>query len=149
VERCPNRDQRVISRSSCPYCCHFIALVFTSTSLSRVWVANVRPAVVLFYNPALLVHANFPPSVLCRTTAPTEHHLYLIVLASGSHLLSPFPTIITRRCLFSLSSPLALALGLIVCAYYFFRFLTPFVVYIFYPTLFPYLCLYSPLTFVP
>jgi hypothetical protein len=40
---------------SCPYCYPFIALVFGSTSLSRVWVANVRPAVVLFYNLALLV----------------------------------------------------------------------------------------------
>ena len=75
---------------------------FTSTSLPRVWVANGRPAVVLFYNLALLVLLLILiPSVLCRTTAPTEHHLYLIVSASGSHLFCVFPLSSPRRCLFS------------------------------------------------
>lgn len=67
------------------------------TPLSSVWVANVRPAVVLFYDPALLVlRLIWLPSVLCRTTTATEHHLYLIV-SQSLDLISclRFPTIIT------------------------------------------------------
>lgn len=86
---------------------------------------------------------NFVPLCLCRTTAPTEHHLYLIVPVSGSHLVFAFsyhhhPSLCVQ-------SRFPLALGFIVCAYYFSLSLTPSIVYIFYPTLVPSLCLYSPL----
>jgi hypothetical protein len=111
ISRTPHRDLSLLLS--------FIALVFASAShpLSCVWVANVRPAVVLFYNPALLVlRLIWFPSVLCRTAAPTEHHLYLIVPASGSHLVSAFsyyhhPVIVCSV------SPCS---RFIVCAYYFF-----------------------------
>lgn len=117
--------------------------MFASASLSRVWVTNVRPAVVLFYNLALLVlRLILIPTVLCRTTAPTEHHLYLMVPASGSHLVSTFSHYRRPVVVHPVSS--SLALDFIVCAYYFPPFLTLLVVYIFHPTLFPSLCLYSP-----
>ena len=77
MERRPHRDQRMILRyltAFCPYCYPFPPLFFFPISLSRVWVANVHPAVVLFYYPALLVLLIIlsPSSVLYRTTAPTN-----------------------------------------------------------------------------
>jgi hypothetical protein len=86
--------------------------------------------------------SNFFPSLLCRTTAPTEHHLYLLVPASGFHLVPAF-SYYHHSVVVCLASS-SLALGFIVCAYYFFVF-DPFRLYIFYPTLSPSLCSYSPL----
>ena len=82
-----------------------------------------------------------PPSVLYRTAAPTKRHLYLIVSytpVSGPHLVSPFSYHHYPVAVCSAS----LALAPIVCAYYFLP-LTPFVVYIFYPT-FPFSSVYIP-----
>jgi len=109
---------------------------------------NVRPVVVLFYNLALLVlRLILFPSVLCRTTAPTEHHLYLLVPVSGSHLVSTFFYYHRPVFVFSLVLSCSRFYRMCILLFLFLSFLTPSVVYIFYPTLFPSLCLYSPLTF--
>jgi hypothetical protein len=56
VERCPHRDHGLILRYS-----HRVLSLFLSFRRSgffppsRVWVTSVRPAVVLFYDPTLLV----------------------------------------------------------------------------------------------
>ena len=86
-------------------CCHFLALFFVS--LSRVWVANVRPAVVLFYNLALLV-LRLICSHLCFMLDDGTHrpHLYLIVLHTPPLRIS------SRVCVFLPSLPYRCVFGL-------------------------------------
>jgi len=128
----------------CPVPTAILSPLWFFSFLSRVWVASVRPAVVLFYNLALfMLRLICPLSVLCRTTASTD----LIYISSspytpvsGSHLVSAFsyhhyPVAVCVR--FS-----SLALDLIVCPYYSSSF-EPFrSVYIFCPSFL--LCLYCP-----
>ena len=110
----------------CPYCCLFVTLVFASISLSHVYgFERSSGCCVILRSRFIDATSNFvPPSVLCRTTALTEHHLYLIVPAPGSHLLSAFSHYHHPVVVCSASS--SLALGFIVCAYYFFFFFGPF-----------------------
>jgi len=132
--------------ASCPYCYHFLALFFVP--LSPVWVANVRPAVVLFYDLALLVLRLICPH-LCFMPDDGTHqpHLYLIVsitppsldLISSAFSYHHYPVAVCSA---------SLALAPIVCSYYFLP-LTLFVVYIFYSTFLLLFCLYSPLDRCP
>ena len=91
------------------------------SSLPRVWVASVRPAVVLFYDPPLFVLRLICP-LLCFMPDGGIYrpHLYLIVSIHPSLWISSrvcvFLSSLPRCCVFGVS-PLALAL--IVCAYYF------------------------------
>jgi len=122
----------------------FPALVFL-LPLSRVWVASVRPAVVLFYNLALFVLRLICP-LLCfmPDDGINRPHLYLIVSIHPSLWISSclyvFLPSLPRCCVCSVLS--SLALDPIVCPYYSSAF-EPFrSVYIFYPSFL--LCLYCP-----
>lgn len=126
----------------------FLSLWFCLHFLSVVWVANVRPAVVLFYNPALLVLRLIFPCFM--PDDGTRHHLYLIapyVPVSGSHLVSAFPYYHHPVVVCSALSSLALAH--IVCAYYFFCPVPFHCVYFFIEPFFPSSVYIPPLTFVP
>lgn len=153
MERCSHRDHRVILRYSRRILSLLLSLPRSVFSpFSRVWVANVRPAVVLFYDLALLVLLLIcsPPLCLIPDNGARQRHLYLIVSTHPSLWISSrlrFPIISTPSlCVRPLSSSLALAP--IVCAYYLLL-LTPFVVCIFfYPSFLLLFCLYSSLTVV-
>lgn len=126
------------------------SLCFLSLSLSPVWVAGVRPAVVLFYNPALFVLRLICPPLLCFMPDAGTHqpHLYLIVSiptpVPGSHLVSTFsyhhyPVAVCPVPLLSCSRSYRM------CILFRLRILNLFDVYIFYLTFLLPLCLYSPL----
>jgi hypothetical protein len=80
---------------------------FSSLSLSRVWVASVRPAVVLFYDPALFVLRLICP-LLCFMPDDGTHqpHLYLIISIHPSLWIS------TRVCVSLPSLPRCCVFGL-------------------------------------
>ena len=147
MERCPHRDQRVILWYSHRVLSLLLSFPRSGFSLSISCMGHERSSgcCVILRSRSIGATSNFVPPPLFyagRRRPPTSlisHSLHTPV--SGSHLLSAFSYhhYIVAVCLASLSSSLALAL--IVCAYYFLP-LTPFVVYISYPTFL--LCLYSP-----
>ena len=108
------RPVTTIVRSSL---CFFLPL----SSLSRVWVANVRPAVVLFYDLALLMLPLIPLCFMPDDGTPslTSFISHSLHTPQSPDLISclRFPIItIPSLCVRPLVS---LALALIVCAYYF------------------------------
>jgi len=102
--------------------------------LSRVWVLNVRPAVVLFYNLALLVlRLICSPPFYAGQLPPSSfisHNLHTPGLWI-SFRVCVFLLLLPRRCVFSLV--LSCSRSYHMCILLFFSPFPPFVVYIFYP----------------
>jgi len=107
---------------SCPYCYPLLALFFP-LSISCMGRERSSGCCVILRSRFIGATSNFvlSPLLFYAGRRHPPHHLYLIVSIHPSLWISSrvcvFLSSLSRRCVFGLSSSLALAL--IVCAYYF------------------------------